>query len=106
MARIGKIVITQIEMDQTLRSAIRDAASDHFIAEIMIKDARLIEAAFASNHIIVSLDEKARKHFSDVSAQILALKLISWINPNIKSNQYIKWMQEGAKSLDHHKLGK
>ncbi len=105
MARIGKIVFSHIEIDQTLRSAIRDASPDKHIAEIMIKDARLIEAALASDQIVVSLDDKARLHFRDICVRITRLKRVSWINPNVKSDQYVKWMEEGAKSLKDHKLG-
>ena len=105
MAQIGKLVLVEIELDQTLRSAIRESSRDQFIAAIMIKDARLIEAAFAADCIVVSLDDRARSHFSEVSRQIATLKRISWINPDVKSNKYIKWMEEGAKSLYHHKLG-
>ena len=69
------------------------------------RDTRLIEAAFVADSIVISLDDKARNHFSKVSVQITKLKRISWINPNVKSDQYIRWMEEGAKSLKDHKLG-
>ena len=106
MHLIRKIVPRSIVPDDSMRTSILEAAPDQHVARIMLKDARLIEAARAADLIVVSLDDAARKHFSDVSVQIVVLKHICWINPNVKSNHYIKWMEAGAKPLDIHKLGR
>jgi len=105
MTNLQKIVKTTINGDDELRRQITAASPSRHIEQLLIKDVRLIEGALAADLIIVSLDDKARKHFSDISIQISMLKRISWINPNVKSNQYIKWMEEGARSFSHHKLG-
>ncbi len=106
MISLRKIVAKPIEPDPFLRNAMIEAAPDRHVAKIMLKDARLIEAARAADLIVVSLDDVAKKHFSDVSGQVVVLKHICWINPNVKSNQFIKWMEAGAKPLDIHKLGR
>ena len=106
MTNLQKIVQKRIENDEVLREAINEASPDQHIARILIKDVRLIEGAIAADLIVISLDDTARQHFSNASIQIYELKHICWINPNVKSNQYIKWMEEGARPLEAHKLGR
>ncbi len=66
--------------------------------EEMTKDLCLIEAANATDKIVVSLDDNtARKFFSEASAKIDELKNIVWVNPDkVEAEEPIAWLQNGA----------
>jgi hypothetical protein len=68
------------------------------IAE-MTKDLCLIEAALATDKIVISLDDNtARKFFSEASIKIYELKDIVWVNPDkVDEEQPIEWLRNGAK---------
>ncbi len=69
------------------------------IAE-MTKDLCLIEAALATDKIVISLDDNtARKFFSEASVKIDELKDIVWVNPDkIEEERPIEWLRNGAKA--------
>ncbi len=49
----------------------------------MLKDLRLIEAAIATDKIVISLDDNtARKFFIRAASQVDKLKNIVWVNPD------------------------
>ena len=68
------------------------------IAE-MTKDLCLIEAALATDKIVISLDDNtARKFFSEAFVKIDELKDIVWVNPDkVDEEQPIEWLRNGAK---------
>lgn len=61
------------------------------------KDARLIEAAWETDKRIASLDEKARKLFSDLSGSDKRLRKVLWINPAKPEDKSLEWLADGAK---------
>lgn len=63
----------------------------------MTKDLCLIEAANATDRIVISDDDKARKFFSEASVKIDELKNIVWVNPDkVEAEQPIAWLENGA----------
>ncbi|MDJ0733578.1 MAG: hypothetical protein QNJ47_05740 [Nostocaceae cyanobacterium] len=64
----------------------------------MVKDLHLIEAAIATDKIVISLDDNtARKFFSQASQKIDELKNIVWVNPDkIVEETPIDWLKKGA----------
>jgi hypothetical protein len=64
----------------------------------MTKDLCLIEAALATDKIVISLDDNtARKFFSEASVKIDELKDIVWVNPDkVDEEQPIEWLRNGA----------
>jgi hypothetical protein len=73
----------------------------------MIKDLRLLEAAIATDKIIISLDDKtARRFFSRAAVQVDDLKNIVWVNPDkIEEEKPIEWLEKGANSERDRLLG-
>ncbi|MGM3308984.1 hypothetical protein ACSQ6I_23890 [Anabaena sp. WFMT] len=73
--------------------------SNKRIAE-MTKDLCLIEAALATEKIVISLDDNtARKFFSEAAVKIDELKDIIWVNPDkIEAEQPIEWLRNGAEA--------
>jgi hypothetical protein len=64
------------------------------------KDLHLIEAALATDKLIVSLDERARIRFT-----IEATADIVWVNAVAVGGHAVYWLKSGAKPLKKWKLG-
>ncbi len=62
----------------------------------MIKDVHLLEAALATDGIVISSDEKVRELFNDLSEPVVSLKQITWVNPTHPDEQTIEWLENGA----------
>lgn len=105
MMNMGKLRPVKEELSETLRKAIAEHSSDKYIAEIMLKDAHLIEAALATDSRIAALDETARGHFGRLAALYEKLRQIIWVNPAIEEEQVIEWLRSGASPKPHRKLG-
>ncbi len=63
----------------------------------MLKDLRLIEAAIATDKIVISLDDNtARKFFIRAASQVNELKNIVWVPDKIAQEKLIEWLKNGA----------
>jgi len=82
-----------------------DSISNQPDREIMLKDLRLIEAALAADHIVISLDKEARKAFIKHAVKISEFKNIIWVNPSIPDERVVEWLQQGAESEKKRMLG-
>jgi hypothetical protein len=71
------------------------------------KDICLLEAALASDRIIISLDENtARKYFHEAAFTLQLLRSIAWLNPDkIEAEQPIAWIKEDCPFEKHRMLG-
>ncbi|CAD5938778.1 hypothetical protein [Planktothrix agardhii] len=78
-----------------LRNKLEQLDIPHKTREAIWKDICLVEAAIATDKIIVSLDDKVRDYLVEVSENIPEVKLILWLNPDKESNS-IKWLEDGA----------
>lgn len=77
--KVDSINITQRE---DLQKEIISKAASKRDREEMKKDLSLIEAALATDRIVVSLDEEAKKLFTEAARHVVRLKQIAWINPH------------------------
>ncbi len=68
--------------DEGLRREILITAASDKDREEMEKDLHLIEAALATDHIVVSLDETAKEYFAKAAKHVVKLRQIAWINPH------------------------
>jgi hypothetical protein len=72
----------------------------------MLKDAFLLAAAQATqDRMVVSLDDKARKLFQALAAQVPQWGTVSWINPGSDEESAISWLGSGAKPDPARRLG-
>lgn len=71
----------------------------------MQNDCHLIEAAIAAEKIVVSSDNVARRLFSTAALHVKELAQIVWINPCEQDENPVQWVNGGAKSDKHRKLG-
>ncbi len=97
MERLDKRRIALEIVDADLRNQIYEHTANPHVAEILIKDAILIEAALRSDHIIASLDDKARRHYVEAARHIERIRDIVWINPCKTPDAIIRWLEKGAK---------
>ncbi len=97
MANLGKLRPVTDEPLEELRQAIGDHSRDRGVKRNMVKDAHLVEAAFASDSRIASLDENARGHFRRLAATYVTLRRIHWVNPAVEAEQVVAWLEDGAR---------
>lgn len=71
----------------------------------MQKDFCLIEAAMATDWIVVSRDENARRLFNDAAKEIGELRNLMWVNPEKAEDQLISWLESGDEPEGEHRLG-
>ena len=79
--------------DEQLRAEVPGTASAQ-------KDLHLIEAALATDKIVVSIDDKARAELS-----VPAAAEVMWIHPVDEGGHVIYWLNKGAEPVDEWKLG-
>jgi hypothetical protein len=71
----------------------------------MEKDCLLIEAALATNRIILSLDETARGHFERSCGKVGELRSIMWANPFRPEEGVVTWIRTGCERMPDRCLG-
>ena len=64
------------------------------------KDLHLIEAALATDNIVISLDDRARTELS-----LPAAAEVMWVNPVDERGHVICWLNKGAEPIEEWKLG-
>jgi hypothetical protein len=64
------------------------------------KDLHLIEAALATDKIVISLDDRARTELS-----VPAAAEVMWVHPVEEGGRVIYWLNKGAEPVDEWRLG-
>lgn len=75
------------------------------VCHIMLKDCHLLEAALATDNIVIALDEKARKPLKITAQVVEDMRLIVWVNPDKPEETVIAWLEAGAEPETHRRLG-
>jgi hypothetical protein len=105
MQDLGNVETIDLGKDSSLRERIREKRLNSGVVQAMLKDLHLIEAAFATDRIVISLDEKARRYFAQASSIIDELGEILWANPVFKKERVVAWLNNGAKPQKSRQLG-
>lgn len=66
----------------------------------VLKDLHLIEAAIATDSVVVSLDDRAHTDF-----RVEATANITWVNAVTEGGHAVYWLKKGAKPVKRWKLG-
>lgn len=85
----------QSKQNEKLREYAVTKLTDKNSAAIL-KDCHLVEAAYASDLVVVSKEVIARKLFSQASESVGWLKTVAWVNPTDQSEKPLEWLQNGA----------
>lgn len=76
------------------------------IVAIVVKDAHLLEAALATDRIVLSMDETAYYHFCDAAATLSQIRPVMWANPERAADDCITWLTTGAKPETKRRIGR
>jgi hypothetical protein len=93
-------VVDPAMVDKLKRAQLSDKSED-----ALRKDARLVEAALATDLAVASLDEVARSLFRTVSKHWGRIKPIVWVNPAKADDQALAWLSDGAPQDKKRTLG-
>lgn len=112
MVAKDKVKTPAVTTDHELQQAINDFArgvSDDFevitsYRQAMQKDRLLLEAALASDELILSLNEKDRRRFAEACDEIQSIQTIVWSNPAGEDENSLDWIKQGASPEPHLRL--
>ncbi len=91
--------------DTELRDKVTNTTNDENEIEATEKDFHLLQAALATDRIVISLDETIRQLFARASQRVGEIQGIIWVNPDrTAEEQPIAWLQGGALPEAHRRL--
>jgi hypothetical protein len=100
-----KVCPLQDDEHRELRGTIDRVTTAENDRNAMFKDMCLIEAAIATDQLIVSLDDTARSLFGECARQVGELRNIAWVNPANPDETPIPWLKRGANLERCRRLG-
>jgi hypothetical protein len=100
-----KLVFIEVASHLSLEKRIERTVADQYLAAIIDKDRRLIEAALVSEKRVISLDDKVRKHLRDHHSRLAEVRSICWVNPCTLEEHAIAWLETGAPAERTRLLG-
>jgi len=100
-----KVEKVETPEDAVLRRRLIEIAASSNATDAAVKDVHLVEAALASDGLIVSMDDEARSLFRELSRQAKQIRHLVWINPAVEEETPIAWLKAGAPTEEHRKLG-
>lgn len=92
-------------VNEELRTKLARISVSRTAEAAMLKDIHLIEAALATDKIVVSLDETVRNFFNASAASLGDLKNVLWLNPDKEEEESIAWLENGAKPEKNRRIG-
>jgi hypothetical protein len=93
MLTLGKVVNIEEIPNELVRGQVSKRKAVH-------KDLHLIEAAMATDNLVVSLDDRARTDF-----RVKAAASVTWVNARAEGGHAVYWLKKGAKPVKRWKLG-
>ena len=99
----------KFKANMEIRDKARIAAAKEFDREkdriAILKDLHLIDAAFASDGIVVSCDREAGRLFARLSQYVGELRDLVWVNPEEGDKNTAAWLEKGAEPVKSRRLG-
>ena len=106
IAKKKLVIIGELTENKNLWDKIEKNTEKENDRQAMYKDFLLIEAALATDKIVISLDENAHSPFAKVSLKVGKLRDIMWINPDkVEEEQPIQWLKDNAPREQKRCLG-
>jgi hypothetical protein len=100
-----KLCIVNVAPDTVLREKITLVAVRAQDEEAMLKDAHLLEAAIATDQVVISLDETVRVLFVAAALRIGEIGRVLWANPDMIEEACISWLESGVRNERRWQLG-
>lgn len=89
----------------SLEDALRETSTTDKAKIAMVEDVHLIDAALASDRVVLSLDEEVRGCFRAVVDEVEPLRKVAWANPLRDEEAVLEWLRDGAKPQAERELG-
>lgn len=100
-----KVYRIDAPIDEELRNKIEQTAVHENEIEVMQKDFHLLEAAWATDQTIISLEEIIRGLFARAAERVGEIRDIVWVNPEYKEKEEpLDWLRNGAPPEECRKL--
>ena len=100
-----RVDFVEVPPHLTLQKRVAQATADAFLAAIIDKDRRLIEAALVTEKRVTSLDDHVREHLQKHINRLPEVRLICWVNPCAPEEKALHWLQAGAPAERTRLLG-
>ena len=101
----GKILRTRVARDEELRNKINHLGLPEQSRQEIAEDLHLVEAALASDSIVVSRDDSARALLQSITGSCPELAKVVWCNPVDLREEALQWLETGARSVKVWQLG-
>lgn len=72
--------------------------------EAALKDLLLVSAAFESDELVASADDKVRVLYARLSDKSVELGRVVWVNPRSASEEAVRWLEAGARRTADRRL--
>lgn len=105
MRRKGKVVDVADPTRHELRARVAGAAASARDEQIVAKDFHLVEAALATDRLVVSMDETVRQRLASMATKFAELKPVVWVNPETDDSSAVEWLEAGARPERDGRLG-
>jgi len=105
MLQHRKVVYDHGISDPALRAKVGALDAGKKELRLMLEDAFLIEAALATDKIVISLDDEARELFRAACQTIAEMRPVTWVNPARPEEAAAKWLRKGVQPEGKRKLG-
>jgi len=93
MLSLGKVVNIEESPNERVRNQVPKRKA-------VQKDLHVVEAAIATDNVVISLDDRAHADF-----RVEATANITWVNALAEGGHAIYWLKKGAKPVKRWKLG-
>jgi hypothetical protein len=100
-----RVEFVEVAAHLTLEKRVVCAVADAFLAAIIDKDRRLVEAALVTEKRVTSLDDHVRNHLQNYLSRLPELRSICWVNPCLLEEEAIAWLEAGAPAARSRMLG-
>jgi hypothetical protein len=101
----GKILRPRVDRDEGLRAKINRLGLPGNARHELAEDLHLVEAALASDRIVVSRDDAARALFRSVTGDCPEIEKVLWCNPVELGEEGVEWLRTGARVVKAWQLG-
>ena len=100
-----KVEVCNPNIDPAMADKLKQARLTEKKEVAIQKDARLLEAALATDSAVASLDEEVRSLLRGISRQWGRIRPIVWVNPAKPDDQALSWLSAGAPADKPRMLG-
>jgi hypothetical protein len=90
---------------ESLEASLRETSASLKAKLAMIEDVHLLDAALASDRVVLSLDEEVRACLRSAASEIEPLRKVAWANPLREEENVGEWLRDGAKPKPLRQLG-